>query len=184
MDKYYLVAIPEDQVLERARELQREFSRRYRVYDHNFPPLHVTLGILYISHGHNGWKDAVKLLSPLLHRQLPFRLTVKGTNCFPPPYKSVNLKVASTKKLRHISREIIKTLQPAGIKCQPMEGWDYHISLVNTVFAARQWTEEEYLEACELLGKEKVHLACRVRHIQLWLPEFPPLKVLADFTKP
>lgn len=181
MEKYYLVALPEDRILKRALQLQKEFSRRYRVYQEPFPPLHVTLGILYIPRGRE-LAAASRLLTPLLQRHLPFRLKVKGSSCFPPPYKSVNLKVVSPRKLRHISRQVSKALQPAGIKCHPMEDWDYHISLVNTVFAVREWTEEEYLEACELLGQEKLHLSCRIRHVQLWYPEFPPLKVMGNFT--
>ncbi len=180
MDKFYLVALPENKVLQRALKLQEEFSRRYKVYEHPFPPLHVTVGILYIPRA-RGLAVATSLLKPLLPPFLPFRLTVQGRSCFPPPYKSVNLRVASSKKLRQISRETVKTLEGAGIKCHPMDGWDYHISLVNTAFAAREWSEEEYLEACEWLAKEHIRLACHARHIQLWHPEFPPLNVLADF---
>lgn len=181
MEKYYLVALPEDRILKRALKLQKEFSIRYRVYEDPFPPLHVTIGILYIPHGRE-LAAATTLLKPLLRRYLPFRLTVRGSSCFPPPYKSVNLKVTSSRKLRHMSRQVIKTLQPSGVKGHPMDHWDYHISLVNTVFAVREWTEAEYLEACEILSRENLHLSCQVRHIQLWHPEFPPLEVLADFS--
>lgn len=180
MDKYYLVAILEDRVLLRGLALQEEFSKRYGVYEHPFPPLHLTVGILYIPR-EDARERAIELLHPLLTRFLPFRLTVKGRSCFPPPYKSVNLRVTPSKKLRQISRQIVRTLEPAGITCHPMDGWDYHISLVNTVFAAREWNEAEYLEACELLGKEKINLACQVRSIQLWKPEFPPLQVIHEF---
>jgi len=180
MDKYYLAALPEERVLETALNLQQKFSKKYRVYQEPFPPLHVTVGILYIPR-EQGLKEAVNLLEPILTPQLPFRLSVKGTSCFPPPYKSVNLQVTSSRKLRRLSRQAMKALEPAGIQCHPMEAWDYHISLVNTVFAAREWTEEEYLEACRLLREKKIRLACQVRRIQLWSPEFPPLKVQADF---
>jgi hypothetical protein len=180
VDKYYLVALPENKVLQRALEIQEEFSKRYGVYEHPFPPLHLTVGILYIS-DEKTREAAIQLLNPLLTRFLPFRLGVKGRSCFPPPYKSVNLRVTPSKKLRQISWQTVKTLEQAGIKCHPMDGWDYHISLVNTVFAAREWSEAEYLEACQLLGKEKISLGCHVRSIQLWSPQFPPLHVLHEF---
>lgn len=180
MEKYYLVALPEKRVLERALELQEEFSKRYGVYEHPFPPLHLTVGILYVPQADVG-EVAIKLLDPLISRLLPFRLGVKGISCFPPPYKSVNLRVTPSKKLRQISRQTVKTMELAGIKCHPMEGWDYHISLVNTSFAAREWSEAEYLEACRLLGKERINLGCQVKSIQLWSPEFPPLRVMHEF---
>lgn len=180
-NKIYLVALPEEPVLGRALELQEYFSNKYQVYEAPLPPLHVTMAILYANHP-GSLSAAINSLNPLLPSFLPFSLTVRGCSCFPPPYKSLNLKVVPSKKLRHVSLQAIRTLETAGIQCHSMDHWDYHISLVNPVFALREWEEKEYLEACRLLKKESIDLTCRVRRLQLWDPQFPPLRILADYS--
>ncbi len=181
MKKYYLVALPEKKVLKRGLELQSEFSSRYGVYERPFPPLHMTLGIIYIQNQEE-IQQVLTLLHPLLTSFLPFKLTVEGVSCFPPPYKSVNLRVRPTKKLRHMSKTIHRRLASFNISAHPMKEWDYHISLVNTVFANREWTEKEFSEACKTLVEIDLRLACFVKTIELWNPEFPPLNVIDRFT--
>ncbi len=181
-NKYYLVALPENKVLSKALELQSRFSKRYKVYNPPFPSVHVTLGIIYSSDT-NELEKATKLLEIVLPKYLPFQLKVIGRSCFSPPHKSLNLAVAPSQKLFQISQDIISNLRRINIKTHPMEEWDYHISLVNTVFAEREWTEEEYLEACDILKEEDLNMSCSIKTIELWSPDFPPLKVITKIEK-
>ncbi|HHX76898.1 MAG TPA: 2'-5' RNA ligase family protein [Firmicutes bacterium] len=180
-DSYYLVALPEKEILKKALKLQEEFSQRYGIYEPPYPPIHLTLAIIQPA-SESELAQAISLLTSLLPQFLPFRLHVKGISCFSPPYKSLNLAVAPSEELLTITRTVITRLATCGINSHAMEGWDYHISLVNTVFAAREWTEEEFNEACAQLARENLALTCTVNNAELWSPTFPPLKVLARMT--
>ncbi len=177
-DSYYLVALPEKEVLRKALKLQEELSQRYRIYKPPYPPIHVTLAIIKPA-AESELAKAISLLTSLVPRFLPLQLRVKGISCFSPPYKSLNLAVTPSQKLLTITRTVITRLAACGVNSQAMEGWDYHISLINTVFAVREWSEEEFNEACAWLAKASLALTCTVNTVELWSPTFPPLKVLA-----
>ncbi len=179
-NSYYLVALPRGEVLGWASRLQQEIAERYGIYEKPYPPVHLTLGILYPDNQADLDK-AVALLNIILAKKKAFSIKVKGSSCFAPPFKSLNLSVESTPELESITREIYLRMKSNNIEANPMEDWDFHISLVNTIFARREWTVEEFYEACYLLEIMPLNLDCKITKLQLWSPRFPPLSVIATY---
>ncbi len=177
---YYLVALPRGEVMHWAAIFQQELAERYGVYDKPYPPLHITVGIIY-PENEQELQKAARLLDELFSRAVPFPVTITSASCFAPPYKSLNLSVERNAALEAITSKTYELLQTHGISAQAMQDWDFHISLVNRIFARRELTGEEFQEACRMLQDISLSLTCDIQKIQLWSPAFPPLSVIASF---
>ena len=180
---YYLAARLEGELLEKALMLQEYLATRYNLYQKPYPPLHVTVGVIF-PQSKNGLSKAAELLKSTVKNYLPFDIRAISINCFDSPYKSVNLLIEENHTLRSLSAEIYKVLQENNIEARPFDNWDYHISLANTFYAVREWTYQEFREAVSLLRTEEIYQKCNVSKIELWDPIFPPLKVLATYCSP
>lgn len=178
-DRYYLAAIPEGAVLEAGLALQQELARRYPIYRRPYPPLHVTVGVFCCP------GKRLDPLYPHLERVvppfLPLELAVEGAVCFPAPYHSINLGIRRTVALAQLSEAARQAAASAGFAAQPFADWDYHISLLNSHYARRELTEEEYREACRLMEEREIRPQSAAHRVELWDPAFPPLTVLARF---
>ena len=179
-DSYYLVALPRGEVLEWATRFQQEIADRYGIYEKPYPPIHMTMGVLF-PNKNSELQRAVSILHGVLGQRSPFSIQIEGSSCFAPPYKSLNLSVAHTPELLSVARDVYDHLHDQGIEAKNMHNWDFHISLVNTVFARREWSIEEFYEACYLLENRPIDLKCDIQKLQLWSPHFPPLSVAASF---
>lgn len=177
--KYYLVAIPEGEIADRAKALQKELSTLYGIYREPYPPLHITVGVITFP-ARELYSIQTKLQNTVIP-YLPLKLSTLGESCFPDPHKSINLSIERTGELVELSSKVIALVNEAGFSADSFENWDYHISLVNCNYATREWTEEEYEEACRRLRRERLVLTGAARRLELWDPAFPPLKVLATF---
>lgn len=177
---FYLVALPRGEVMRWAAIFQQELAERYNVYDKPYPPLHITVGIIY-PENEQELQKAIRLLEGLFAKTAPFPVKITGASCFAPPFKSLNLSVERDAALESISNKTYEILQAHGISAQAMDDWDFHISLVNRVFARRELTGEEFQEACHVLQGVSLSLTCDIKQIQLWSPAFPPLSVIASF---
>ncbi len=178
--RYYLVAIPEGEIADKGKALQKEFSTLYQIYREPYPPLHITVGVL--SFPLEKLARIQSKIAEVIKPSLPLRLLTLGESCFPDPYKSINLSIERSKELVELSARVIDFVTGIGFTAEPFDGWDYHISLVNRNYAAREWTEAEFEDACRRLRKERLILNGTARRLELWDPEYPPLKVLASFT--
>ena len=178
--KYYLVAIPEGKIAEKGEALQKEFSALYRIYCEPYPPLHITVAVL--SFPLEALAQIETNLAEAIKSRLPLKLLTLGESCFPDPYKSINLSIERSRELVNLSTRVIELITDAGFIAESFDGWDYHISLVNRNYAAREWTEAEFEDACRRLRKERLVLTGTAHRLELWDPQFPPLKVLASFT--
>lgn len=179
--RHYLAAIPEGEIAARGSALQKEFAARYGVYREPYPPLHLTVAVLYFPPAHLA---AVReALSAAVAPFLPLALQTASESCFPAPFKSINFAVVRSEALVKLSARAGEAAASAGFTAESFEYWDYHISLVNCNYAVREWSEAEYQEACLRLAREKLQLKGWARRLELWDPSFPPLKVLAVFEK-
>jgi len=165
--RYYLAAIPEGEMEMKALALQKEFST------------HITVGILAFPS--DQFERLRSGLAAAVIAYLPLKLATLGESCFPEPYKSINLSIERTRELAGLSAKVFELVEGLGFTAESFEGWDYHISLVNGNYAAREWTKAEYEDACRRLSRERLALTGTARRLELWNPQFPPLKVLASF---
>lgn len=163
---YYLVALLDEDSYAEIESLQKNISKKYRIYK-ELPKLHITMEVI---------KDPdvemlCKTVSDIIAKYKKFKAEVNGTVCFQPPYKSVNLLVEKKGYIGRLSRVINEKLRNQGFLVRDNEeDWDLHISLANTNFARREWSNEEYSIACERSIKEGYHKMIRIEKIEIWKP--------------
>ena len=181
-DKLFLVAIPSGKLLSVAQSIQAKLNEKYRLYSPlNIPPLHVTIDHLLIG-SEDDYNLATELIQRVCDKTPVFDLTVKGFSFFHYPHKSINLYVEKTMKLKELADEIHTLLDEAGLSTRPHYAqWEFHISLLNTVFASRTWCEEEFIEAQNYVKNWGLDLTCKIEWLELWKPKYEPQLIIEDF---
>lgn len=168
-DLYAVGLIPEP-VKGKVFEYQNRISQKYALYEGGSPELHITLSKL----NYNNLEQVENLIAKLkdsLESFSPPDVEIHGVSCFAPPFKSVNFHVETSPLLSGLS-DLIKVVgKSVGMDTEePFAARVYHISIGNPTFAKKQWTDEEYSEACNLLSKEDFHEGFRLNQIELWRP--------------
>ncbi|ACB85438.1 2'-5' RNA ligase family protein [Natranaerobius thermophilus] len=180
-NKLFLVAIPRGRLLSVASSIQRKLNEIFDIYDEKLPPLHVTIDHLTINN-QDEYDKAVQIIENICHSKPPFNLQVNGFSFFGPPHKSINLYVEKTTQLQDLSLEIHEALEQEGLSSRPIYNeWEYHISLINTTFALREWSETEFTKAKELVKEWNVNMSCKVEWLELWKPKFQPHLEIEEF---
>jgi 2'-5' RNA ligase len=164
--KYYLVAILDDDSYLYVEKIQKNLSKKYRLY-HDLPTLHITLDTI-------SDPDIEKLstiITDIIKPYKKFKVSVNGIICFDPPTKSVNLKIDEQGYIIRLVNKINSTLLDRGfIVREGTENWDLHISLANTNFADRDWSISEFTEACEHTKQDNIKTLLKIERLELWKP--------------
>ncbi|NEZ47654.1 2'-5' RNA ligase family protein [Clostridium niameyense] len=164
--KYYLVALFDKEDYSKLEKIQRTISKKYKIYK-NLPMLHITLEVI----DDPNIDKLEQIISKILSPYKKFKVEINGAICFEPPYKSVNLKIENKGYIIRLARVINETLKLHGFKVRgSIDDWDLHISLANTNFANREWSNKEYSAACSNLKSENIKDMVRVNRIELWKP--------------
>ena len=180
-DKLFLVAIPRGELLSVASSIQSKLNELYDIYNSKLPPLHVTIDHLTVPDT-DDYNRAVQIITEVCDKRAPFDLNVKGFSFFGPPHKSINLYVEKTTQLHDLSFEIHNKLDQEGLSSRPFYNeWEFHISLINTTFALREWTDKEFAQAKELVKEWNLNMSCTVEWLELWRPKFQPHLEIEEF---
>lgn len=166
---YYLVGLFDIVSYKYIEILQKSICEKYSLYSPttDLPKLHITLEIITDPDLHN---LDVSLKNILLD-YAEFEVKLDGVICFDPPYKSVNLNIQNKGTVYELSKNINSILNSQGfVVREHIENWNLHISLANTNFADREWSDSEYLSACNLAKDGNFSKTIRVTSIELWKP--------------
>lgn len=164
---YYLVGLLDETSYNQIEKIQRNLSEKYHLYT-DLPMLHVTLEII---EDPSNLANLVTIIDSVLQDYNKFSITINGAICFDPPFKSVNLKVENSGTLIDLVHKLNSKLKTNGFKVRDnIENWDFHISLANTNFSLRQWSDDEFHEACLLISKNYFCKEAIITNIQLWKP--------------
>ncbi|MCB2290373.1 2'-5' RNA ligase family protein [Clostridium sp. CS001] len=166
---YYLVCLFDDVSYKAMESLQKAICKKYNLYGSytNLPLLHITIETI-------DDPDLQTLdisLRNILKDYTKFQVEIKGAICFDPPYKSVNLNIENKGTIYELSKNINSILKSQGFKVrQDIENWNLHISLASTTFADREWSDNEYFSACELLKYENFNETITINAVELLKP--------------
>lgn len=163
---YYIVAILDPESYICIEKLQKNISGKFDLYN-DLPRLYMTLETI----DNPNIDELILTLNSILKKYHEFSIDIDGAICFKPPYKSVNLNVLKTKPITSIIKEINYTLKTNNFNVRSnVDEWDLHISIANSYFAKRDWSEKEFSEACTLLHKNAFKRKCKIIRIELWKP--------------
>lgn len=166
---YYLVGLFDDISYTYMESLQKAICEKYNLYNPttDLPKLHITLEIITDPN----LLDLDISLQTIIKAYTNFEVKLDGVICFDPPYKSVNLHIKNKGTVYELSKELNSVLSSQGFNVREnIENWNLHISLANTTFADRVWSDNEYLAACNLAKDENFSQTITVRCIELWKP--------------
>lgn len=166
---YYLVGLFDKLSYEYVASIQKSLCSKYNLYrtDTNLPKLHVTLEVIT----NPNITNLDVLLKGILKDYSKFEVKLNGVICFDPPYKSVNLNINNKGTLYELSKSINSILNSNGFAVREnIQNWNLHISLANTTFADREWSNNEYLAACNLAKDENFQRTITISTIELWKP--------------
>jgi len=165
----YLVALLDSDSYKKIEVIQRELCLKYKLFEvnENLPMLHITLETIE--------NPNLELLNAAIERILKDYSFIdafcEGIICFEPPYKSVNLKISQEGALKELSSTLNKTLKEIGFNVRKdISSYELHISLANTYFSKKQWTDFEYNTACTYAKDMCCHMKIRINKLQLWKP--------------
>ncbi|CDI48213.1 2'-5' RNA ligase family protein [Clostridium tetani] len=165
--KYYLVALFDDESYSHIEKIQKSICKKYKLY-RNMPVLHLTLEVIDES---KNLEEACRIIRDILRPYKKFKISINGAICFDAPYKSVNLNIENKGYIMRLTRQINDRLKLCGFKVrEDVESWDLHISLANTNYATRQWSNKEYANTCEVVKEMDIQKNITVKEIQLWKP--------------
>ena len=174
---YYIVAIPEGAVMAELLRLQKLLSQAFMMYTEPYPLLHLTVGVLsYFQEVEQTFPVLQKISSSLS----PFSVKIQGESCFKAPLLSVGVHIQSH-SLNYLAGKLEGSLLQAGFSPHSFLHWDFHISLVNPIFASRRWSNAEFTRACRFVERHTPSGSAIVSHLELWSPTFPPLNILGQF---
>lgn len=166
---YYLVGLFDTESYKYVASLQKTLCEKYNLYnsDTNLPKLHITLEVI-------NDPDIENLdisIKDILKNYTEFQVDLNGVICFEPPYNSVNLNINNKGTVYELSKNINSILKSKGYNVREhIENWNLHISLANTTFADRVWSNSEYLAACDLAKIENLSKPIMICSIELWKP--------------
>lgn len=164
--KYYLVALFDNNSYAHMESIQKGICQKYKLYK-NIPMLHITLETIEDP-------DVDKLtqvINDIIKPYKPFKVQTNGVICFDAPYKSVNLKIESKGYITRLARKFNDTLKANGFKVREnIDRWDLHVSLANTNYAIREWSNKEYLAACSQAKRDGFTGLPKVDRIEIWKP--------------
>lgn len=164
--KYYIVALFDENTYKHLEKIQMELSKKYNLYS-KLPKLHITLEVI----DEPDINKLQEIISNILKDHKKFQVEINDVICFDPPYKSVNLKVNEGGIITDLSKNFNKTLRAHNFNVRDnIEDWDLHISIANTNFSSREWSQEEFVQACTLLKSQKCNFLGTIEKIQLWSP--------------
>ncbi|MBU3190145.1 2'-5' RNA ligase family protein [Clostridium bowmanii] len=166
---YYLVGLFDKVSYKYIELFQKSICEKYSLYSPttDLPKLHITLEIITDP----DLENLNVSLNDILLDYAEFEVELNGVICFDPPYKSVNLNIQNKGTVYELSKNINSILNSQGfVVREHIENWNLHISLANTNFADREWSDSEYLAACHLAKDESFPKTIRVSSIELWKP--------------
>lgn len=166
---YYLVGLFDSDSYKYVESLQKTLCEKYNLYNSGtkLPMLHITLEIITDPH----LVDLDISLKNILVDYTQFQVELNGVICFEPPFKSVNLNINNSGTIYELSKKINSVLNMQGFNVREhIENWNLHISLANTTFADREWSDSEYLAACNIAKDEKFSKTITVHSVELWKP--------------
>lgn len=164
--KYYLVALFDEESYGYMEQIQKKLCRKYKTYK-NLPMLHITLEVIEDPE----IEELSKLVNDILKPYKRFKVMIDGAICFEPPFKSVNLKVENKGYITRLTRLINDKLKINGFKVREnIDNWDLHVSLANTNYSAREWSNKEYSSACQATKDEDIKRMATIQRIELWKP--------------
>ena len=166
---YYLVGLFDKASYKHIESMQKSLCTKYNLYksDTDLPKLHITLEIIT----NPDIYDLDISLKQILKDYTKFEVELNGVICFDPPFKSVNLNIKNKGTIYELSKSINSILNSQSFKVREhIENWNLHISLANTTFADREWSDSEYLSACNLAKDEDFSRTITVDVIELWKP--------------
>jgi hypothetical protein len=166
---YYLVAILDSESYTKLELIQRDICTKYNLFApyEKLPTLHITLETM------DGPDLSLldKSIREVLENYSSFETACNGVICFEPPFKSVNLSILQGGVIESLSHDLNSYLKEKGFKVRDnLSHYKLHVSLANSFFSKKNWTDLEYEDACLFAQISSCNIKIKINELQLWKP--------------
>lgn len=166
---YYLVALLDSESYEKVEAIQRNICTRYNLFasEDSLPTLHITLETI----DEPDLQALDQSIQKVLKNYTSIEVFCDGIICFDPPHKSVNLNILKGGMLEILSHNFNTYLREKGFNVRhDIPNYKLHISLANSFFSKKQWSDIEYEDACIFAQNNSCNIRIIVNQLQLWKP--------------
>lgn len=182
LDKeYFIVLIPDQELIETAAQVQKIVAEHYNLYpDQIHPQLHITIDRI----DKNKAVQAETILTEKLKEFKQIEIEVDRFSCirFSDQHQLV-LEVNETPSLKRFSEAVHTSLAEADIsKIENYDEWMFHITIISNIFAKNPIPMDELTEICLFMEGMSRPLTANAEQLEIWRPTLDPVeKVIASF---
>lgn len=172
-EELFIVLLPDGEVLEVAQEVQRRISEHFDLYEEGFyPQIHITLDRIK----KDNIEDALPIIRQVVEQSEPVEITIDKFECFDCfDNKVLVLDVLTNKSLDRFATRLHQKLMEEGLSTiDNYEQWNYHISLINNVFAKNPLSEKEFDQLCLTFDGLSSKCKSSAIAVEIWRPTLDP----------
>ncbi len=174
-NELFVVLIPDGEVLQLAKKLQKKISDHYNIYKEGcFPQIHITINKV----DKNDKNKLLKITSNLVSNwNKPIKLSISDFDCY---YLKNNnnflvLRVEKNETLSEFANLLQQRLLKANINLiEDYNSWDFHITIISNLFAKNPLNEHNFKKLCSLLNninKPNISkISSQINIMEIWKP--------------
>lgn len=161
--KHYLVAMIEDNYSPSIAYLQKNLSRRYKLYK-NTPVLHIPLGVI----NSNDTEKLIEILSKIFAPYKKFKVSTNNEIVFNESSNTVGLKVTNEGYINKIHRNIFDTLALYNIPIKEFNNSTLNIPLANSNHSIRKLISNNGFYINQSKSLDDYYSFVKVTKFELW----------------
>ena len=167
----YVVLIPGGKVLKLTKNLQKKISGYYKIYEKgSYPQIHITINKVEKKHE----KDLTNIIDRAIkHWNKKIEIAIEDFDCyFTEKNRFLVLKISRTRTLVEFSELLQQKLINSGINTiNNYNRWNYHITLISSLFAENQINYKDFTELCILFKDLNFcPVSSEVQQLEIWRP--------------
>ncbi|MFW5996240.1 MAG: 2'-5' RNA ligase family protein [Halanaerobiaceae bacterium] len=169
-DELYIVLLPEGEVLEISRRIQKRVVDHYDLYCEEEPPeIHLTLNKIK----QEGLNRADEILDKLTSEvSEPIEILIDQLKCLHSSGdKFLVMDVVRTESLESFAYQLHTRLEETGISTLGnYQDWSFHITIISNIFARNPIPDDQLTELCYRLEGFEAPFSAVARWVEIWRP--------------
>lgn len=173
-DEFFIVLLPEGEVLKRASAVQQIIAEQYQVYAAgNYPGIHITI---------NRFKrvdvrPVQAIIKEVLKNSRPIEIVLQQFACYKNTAQNsfLVLKLKETSSLREFSYTLHHRLARGGFSTiSDYTKWEFHITVISNLFSDNPIPAIDFENLCLSLAGEKYPSSAWAERLEIWSPDPNP----------
>ncbi|MDW7675082.1 MAG: 2'-5' RNA ligase family protein [Bacillota bacterium] len=169
-NNFYLVAIPNGDLLAEAKRIQKILADSFDIYLNEPPPLHITIcAVKKLSE--EELQEFAYIVNEVIAELSVFSVKAAKFDCFYNTHNCLVLKLEENSILKNLQASLQQRLAAKNFLApSPVTDWIFHITVISELFADTPLSLEQFTKICQRISLPKSQLTGCVEAIELWRP--------------